>query len=114
MGGSWILPQKGVFLNLWEIGEGQAGVQFPGGRFCMWRLLKELGFHYKKQDRRQYIYEQPQVVSQQHTYLQAISKLRHDNDYDIIYTDETWVNSHHTNDYIWIDEDGSGGWKVPT
>ena len=35
-----------------------------------------------------------------------------DNDYDIIYTDETWVNSHHTNDYIWLDKDESSGWKV--
>ena len=60
------------------------------------------------------LYEQPQVISQRHTYLQAIRKLRHDNDYDIIYTDETWVNSHHTNYYIWIDEDGCGGWKVPS
>ena len=28
--------------------------------------------------------------------------------------DETWVNVHHTNQYIWIDNDGKGGWKVPS
>ena len=26
----------------------KADINFPGGRFCMWRLLKELGFFYKK------------------------------------------------------------------
>ena len=92
----------------------KAECSFPGGRFCMWRLLKELGFYYKKRDRRRYVLEQQHVIAQRHKYLQAIRKLRRDNDYDIIYTDETWVNSHHTNDYIWLDKDGSGGWKVPS
>ena len=31
-----------------------------------------------------------------------------------LYTDQTWVNAHHTNQYIWIDYDGKGGWKVPS
>ena len=24
------------------------------------------------------------------------------------------MNAHHTNDYIWVDKDGKGGWKVPS
>ena len=27
---------------------------------------------------------------------------------------ETWVNAHHSNDYVWVDRDGKGGWKVPS
>ena len=73
-----------------------------------------MDFSTKKRDRRQYVIEQPQVIEQRHKYLQAIRKLRHENNYDIIYTDETWVNAHHTNDYIWLDKDGQGGWKVPS
>ena len=61
---------------------------FPGGRFCMWHDLPELGFSYKKQDGKQYNY----------TYLQTVRKLRQENTHDLIYTDETWVNAHHTND----------------
>ena len=76
--------------------------------------VKELGFNYKKRDRRQYILEQPHVMAQRHSYLQHIRKLRQNNEYNIIYTDETWVNSHHTNDYIWLDKDGTGGWRVPS
>lgn len=72
----------------------------------------ELGFHYKKRDRRQYILEQPHITAR-HFYLQnIICQLR--KEYNIIYTDETWVNTHHTENYIWIDEDGKGGWRVPS
>ncbi len=49
-----------------------------------------------------------------HTYLQTIHKLRQENSHDLIYTDETWVNAHHTNEYLWIDSDGEGGWNVPS
>ena len=24
------------------------------------------------------------------------------------------MNAHHNNEYIWVDSDGSGGWKVPS
>ena len=82
---------------------------FPGGRFCMWRVLRELGFSYKKRDGKQYIYEQRNTIEQIHTYLQTVRKLRQDNTRDLIYTDETWVNVHHTNEHIWIDSDGKGG-----
>ena len=86
---------------------------FPGGRFCLWRLLGQLGFTYKKRDNKKYIYEQTNILEQRHTYLQTIHKLRQDNT-TLIYTDETWVNAHHNNEYIWIDSDGTGGWKVPS
>ena len=68
----------------------------------------------EKRDSKLYVYEQQHIIEQRHKYLQAIRKLRHDNKYSLIYTDETWVNAHHTNEHIWIDSDGSGGWKVPS
>ena len=75
----------------------------------MWRVVRELGFSYKKRDSKKYI----QAAKHRHTYLQTIRKLRQQNA-TLIYTDETWVNAHHTNEYIWVDKDGSGGWKVPS
>ena len=39
--------------------------------------------------------------------------MRKDNT-NLVHLDETWVNAHHSNDYIWIDSDGKGGWKVPS
>ena len=85
---------------------------FPGGRFCLWRVLKEMGFTYKKRDNKKYIYEQTNILEQRHTYLQTIRKLSQEHK-NLVYTDETWVNAHHNNEYIWVDSDGSGGWKVP-
>ena len=86
---------------------------FPGGRYCMWRVLQQMGFTYKKRDNKKYVYEQPNILEQRHTYLRSIRKLRQQN-VNLIYTDETWVNAHHNNEYIWVDSDGSGGWKVPS
>ena len=86
---------------------------FSAGRFCLWRCLREMGFLYKKRDTKRYIYEQKNIIEQRHTYLYKIREYRRDNR-PIIYTDETWVNAHHTKEYIWVDGDGKGGWKVPS
>ena len=79
----------------------------------MWRVLKEMGFTYKKRDNKRYVYEQRHIIEQRHAYLQTMTQLRTENK-TIIYTDETWVNAHHTQEHIWIDFDGRGGWKVPS
>ena len=86
---------------------------FPGGKFCLWRVLKEMGYSYKKKDNKQFLYEQRSILEQRDTYLQQIRKLRQQN-VNLVYTDKTWVNKHHNNDYVWIDSDGKGGWKVPS
>ena len=57
---------------------------------CMWRVLQELGYSY--------INEQQNIREQRHT--QTIWKLRRENVYNLVYTDETWVNAHHTNNYM--------------
>ena len=86
---------------------------FHGGWFCLWKLLRSMGFSYKIADNKWFLYEQHDIIEQWHTYLQAIGKLRQQNK-TIVYTDETWVNAHHTNEYIWVDYNGKGGWKVPS
>ena len=58
-------------------------------------LFKKLNSPTKKRDSKRYIYEQRNIIEQRHTYLQTIKKLRRENK-TIIYTDETWVNAHHT------------------
>ena len=86
---------------------------FSGGRYCLWRVLHEMGFSYKNRQKKLYIYERRDILEQRHTYSQNILKLRPQNK-TLIYMDETWVNAHHTNEYIWVDSDGKGGWKVPS
>ena len=84
---------------------------FRGGRFCYGRFCESWGF--RTRDNKRYIYEQRNILVQRHTYLQTIRKLRNDNR-TIIYTDETWVNTHHYKEHIWVDIDDKGGWKVPS
>lgn len=79
----------------------------------MWQVLQEMGFTYKRRDRKQYIYEQKNILEQRHMYLQTMLKLRQQN-VNLIYTDKTWMNAHHNNEYIWVDTDGTSGWKVPS
>ena len=78
---------------------------FPGGRFCLWRVLKETGYSYKKKDNKQFLYEQRNILEQRDTYLQQIRQ----QNVNLVYTDETWVNAYHNNDYVWIDSDGKCG-----
>ncbi len=92
----------------------KSSINFPGGRFCLWRVLHSLGFGYKKRDDKQFIYEQRNILEKGHANLQQIQTLRKENKYQLIYTDETWVNAHHNDEYIWVDKDGKGGWKVPS
>ena len=61
---------------------------FPGGRFCLWRVLKEMGYSYKKKDNKQFLYEQRSILEQRDTYLQQIRQLRQQN-VNLVYTDET-------------------------
>ena len=70
-----------------------------------------MGFSYKKAANKQFLYKQHDIIEQRHTYLQAIRKLQQQNK-TIVYTGETWANAHHTNEYIWVDYDDKGGWKV--
>ena len=57
--------------------------------------------------------EQRHILEQRHTDFQTIQNVRQENTYNLIYTDEILENTHHTNEYIWVDSDGKGGWKVP-
>ena len=53
------------------------------------------GFWIQKRENKQYVYEQRNIIEQIHIYIQTIKIIRQENR-TIIYTDETWVNAHHT------------------
>ncbi len=86
---------------------------FHGGRWCLWKLLHSMGFIYSKHNAMIFIHEQAVVIEQRHDYLRTVRHLRAEGR-PIVYTDETWVNAHHSHDHIWVDEDGNGGWKRPS
>ena len=42
-------------------GKVKEACSFPGGKFCLWRILREKGFSYIKRDRKRFIYKQEHV-----------------------------------------------------
>lgn len=89
-------------------------ISFTGGRTTLWRILRELGFKFKKQDGRKFLVEKPEIVMLRHQYLRKIRKLRASKPpCKFIYLDETWINANHTVKKCWVDKDGKGGIACP-
>uniref|UniRef100_A0A1X7V3G4 Winged helix-turn helix domain-containing protein n=1 Tax=Amphimedon queenslandica TaxID=400682 RepID=A0A1X7V3G4_AMPQE len=62
---------------------------FDGGQTTLSKLLKSMGFHYKKrEDGKKYIYEQPRVIEQQHQYLRQM-RLNREERRPEVFLDET-------------------------
>ena len=86
---------------------------FEGYRTTLCKVLKSMGFKYKaREDGKRYIYEQPRIIHQRHNYLRRMMKNRIEGRPQL-YLDETWINSHAAPERVWVDSDGSGGWKWP-
>ena len=83
-------------------------------KFTLFKLLHELGFEYKKAgNNRKVICERNDLVRARSEYLHKIREKRKDG-YNIIYTDETWVNASHTSTYQWCTQDARHNRKLPT
>ena len=86
---------------------------FSGGRSTLAKVLKTMGFRYKiSEDGKRYVYEQPRVIQQRHNYLRRMRRNRDEKKQ--ICLDETWLNSHAAPERLWVDCDGSGGWRRPS
>ena len=92
----------------------RSDLNFTGGRSTLWRILKKLGFTFKKQDGRKFLIEKPAVVMLRHEFLKKMKKLRATKPSSkIIYLDETWINENHTVHKCWLVKDGKGGFPSP-
>ena len=83
---------------------------FCGGHTTLRLVLREMGFCYKRHENKRYIYEQPRIIQQRHDYLRHLHRNRQEQR-PVVYLDETWVNAHHGRDTMWVDCDGTAGWK---
>lgn len=66
------------------------------------RLLHDMGFVYGKQGRNSILIEKEEIVAWRRQYLREIRKLRNQGA-NIIYMDESWVNTGTTNGQVWQD-----------
>ncbi|KAH6938231.1 hypothetical protein HPB50_008044 [Hyalomma asiaticum] len=68
----------------------------------MQRMLKKLGFRYKKRSRNALFIEATHIVQSRRRYLRQIAELRRQGR-ATFFADETWVNAGHTRSRVWID-----------
>ena len=50
-----------------------------GGRISLWKLLRKIGFRYKKVNDKRYVHEQPKIILHRHQYLRRVRRNRREN-----------------------------------
>lgn len=89
-------------------------VGFNGSRDSILRILKQMGFFFKKcNDGRKFLLERIDIVTARIAFLRTIHKIREAGKSLIFYLDETWINQNHSRSACWQMSDGSGGLRVP-
>ena len=72
----------------------------------MGKLIKKLGFHFKKKARESILYERADLIEWRENFLRRIKEIREkEPERGIIYTDETWLNANHKVEKEWVDEE---------
>ena len=71
-------------------------INFPYGRTNLFRLLKTLGFKYKKRGRESILNERSDLIMWRESFLRRIREVREkEPQSEIVYTYETWLNGGH-------------------
>ena len=79
-------------------------INFPYGRTHLFRLLKTLGFKYKKRGRESILNERSDLIMWRESFLRRIREVREKAPQrEIVYTDETWLNGSHRVKKEWVD-----------
>lgn len=87
---------------------------FEEGRSILARLLRSMRFRYKKRENgKRYIYEQERVINQRHKYLRRMRRNRFEKGPEV-YLAVIRTNWHAAPEKIWVDKDGTGGWRRPS
>ena len=63
---------------------------FYGEETTLRWVIKEMGFKHKTINDKLHYYEQPQIIEQQHKYLQRMRLEK----MPVVYLNETWCNAH--------------------
>ncbi|KAJ0181725.1 hypothetical protein K1T71_002447 [Dendrolimus kikuchii] len=85
---------------------------FHGSRIFLWRVLKKVGFSYKKCDNRRILMERRNIALARCNFLRSAKSIAVWN--NVIFLDETWLNANHTVGKIWTDDTPQSSTKVPS
>lgn len=96
----------------------QDPVNFEGGRTTLWKVVKQLGFRYKKvTSGRAILMNREDIVVARNEYLRKIEKNRNcspSKRRPEVYLDETWINQNECIGHCWTVGDGTVGPKLKT
>jgi hypothetical protein len=80
-----------------------SGIEFNGSITTLWSVLKEMGFIWTKtSDNRKIIIEKHDLRLKRIQYVRKIRQLRQE-ERPIVFTDETYIHSSHTQTKDWVD-----------
>lgn len=93
----------------------QEKIDFKGSKESLRRVVKEIGFRFKRVDGRKFLMERSDVQTARAHFLQEMRRLKKTYD-SFVYLDETWVNQNYTVSKCWVDTTAkkATGIKVPT
>ena len=77
---------------------------FRGKKTSLHRLMREMGFGYRRVNNKCNYYEQPRIIEQRHSYLWRMRRNRIEKR-PVVYLDETWCNEHHGKELAWVEKD---------
>jgi transposase len=84
---------------------------FNGSDFTLRKILKKLGFRWKKINNRQFLMERNDIVNWRCNFLRSIWK---EDLNKVVFLDETWINAGHTVKNTWTDGTLQSSRKEPT
>lgn len=85
---------------------------FFGGKSSLSKVLKSIGFRFKKSDKRKILLERYDIILKRITFLRQVNKIT---DWDnVVFIDETWLNANHTVARTWTDDTAASTSKVPS
>ncbi|XP_030039359.2 uncharacterized protein LOC115454785 [Manduca sexta] len=97
--------RKNLMSSLKEVG------LFFGGKSSLSKILRSIGFRYKKSDKRKILLERYDIILKRLTFLRQVKTITAwDN---VVFIDETWLNANHTVSQTWTDDTAASTSKVP-
>lgn len=78
---------------------------FAGGQTSLWKILRNIGFHYKKDDPKRALMELPHIVLKRINFLSEYIRYKKSEIYKFVFTDETWIFQDGTVARSWQDND---------
>jgi hypothetical protein len=97
-----VVEQHVTLTYLWE--QLKDKQLFDGSRMSLSRLLKEIGFKWKKDDPRRGLMELPHIAFKRITFLRSYMKEKQEALYEFVFLDETWIFQNGTINRSWQDD----------